>query len=48
MGDYYRQFTVSSAIDRSKIEASMKDGVLKVTLPKAEIAKPRKIAVQSS
>jgi HSP20 family protein len=48
MGDYYRQFTVSSAIDRSKIEASMKDGVLKVTLPKAEIAKPRKIAVKSS
>jgi len=47
IGDYYRQFTLSDEIARKKIEASMKDGVLKVVLPKAEPAKTRKIAIQA-
>jgi HSP20 family molecular chaperone IbpA len=34
VGDYERSFTLSSEIDRDNIEASIKDGVLKITLPK--------------
>lgn len=45
IGDYQRSFKVSDAIDRDKISASVKEGVLYVTLPKAEPAKARKIKV---
>ncbi len=44
-GDYERTFTVSNEIDREKIIASVKDGVLRLTLPKAAAARTRKIPV---
>jgi HSP20 family protein len=47
-GTFYRQFTVGEAIDREKIDAKLKNGVLELVLPKAEKAKPKRIQVKSS
>ena len=47
VGDYVRSFTLSDTIDRDNIEATVKNGVLRLALPKAEAAKARKITVRS-
>ena len=43
---YRRSFTLSRELDASKIEAKLNDGVLKLRIPKAEQARPRRIDVK--
>ena len=47
VGDYERSFRLTDRIDRDGIEALFRDGVLKLTLPKAEEAKIKKISVKA-
>lgn len=43
---YYRQFQLSDEVDQEKISAESKNGVLTITLPKAERSKPKQIKVK--
>ena len=45
VGKFRRSITLPSRVDASKVNATYKDGILTVTLPKAEEAKPRQIQV---
>ena len=47
MGDFERSFTVSDEVDRDRIEAVMKNGVLRITLHKTERVKIRKIDIKT-
>jgi HSP20 family protein len=48
-GEFVRSFAVPSTVDTEKVAADYKNGVLTITLPKKEAAKPRqvRVAVQS-
>ena len=48
VGDFERSFRISNEIDREKINATIKNGVLTLELPKAEAAKSRKIKVKAN
>ena len=43
---YRRQFTLSKELDADKVAAELANGVLRVRIPKADHAQPRKIAVR--
>ena len=46
-GDYERSFTLAEEVDAEHIAATVKNGVLRLILPKSEKAKPKKIAVKA-
>ena len=43
---FRREFTLSRELDTSRIDAQLKDGVLRLAIPKAEDARPRRIEVR--
>jgi HSP20 family molecular chaperone IbpA len=47
-GHFRRGFALSRELDTTRIDAKLKDGVLTVTIPKAETAKPHRIEVRGS
>ncbi|MFY9727239.1 MAG: Hsp20/alpha crystallin family protein [Bryobacteraceae bacterium] len=47
-GSFTRSFAVPNSFDTDKISASFKNGVLSVSLPKKEAAKPRQIKVEAN
>lgn len=46
-GDFEKTLNIPSKIDHEAIGASFKDGILTVTLPKAEEAKPKTISIEA-
>ncbi len=48
LGGFFRQFELGEEIDTQRINAELKHGVMTLTLPKAEKAKPKQIEVKVS
>jgi HSP20 family protein len=44
-GNFLRTFSLPSQVDANAVKATFKEGVLTIEVPKAEEAKPRKIAI---
>ncbi len=47
-GDYHHVFTIDNTIDRDKIDAEIKNGILNVVLSIKESEKPRRIEIKAS
>ena len=48
VGEFVRTISLPGEVDADKVEATLADGVLKISLPKAAAAKPRKVTVVRS
>ena len=46
LANYYRQFTIPESLDHERARADFTNGILTLTVPKAEAAKPRRIEVK--
>jgi HSP20 family molecular chaperone IbpA len=46
LAPYYRQFTIPESLDHEKAKAEFVNGILTLRIPKAEVAKPRRIEVK--
>jgi HSP20 family molecular chaperone IbpA len=47
IGDYYRAFQISEDYDKDKVQAKIENGLLQITIPKKESAKPKKIEIKA-
>ena len=47
-GTFTRTFSLPTTVDAAKVTATYKDGVLEVTIPKVETAKPKKIEIKAA
>ena len=47
-GKFHRSINLPDLLNASKAEAKMKDGVLSLSIPKSEVAKPKKIKVSAT
>lgn len=46
LANYYRQFSIPESLDHEKTHADFVNGILTLRIPKAEVAKPKRIAIQ--
>ncbi|RII26509.1 MAG: molecular chaperone [Geobacter sp.] len=46
LANYYRQFSIPESLNQEKAHADYVNGILTLRIPKAEVAKPKRIAVQ--
>ena len=47
-GDFHKTFSVDASVDLEKIDAELSNGILTLTLPMKEAAKPRRIEIRSA
>jgi HSP20 family molecular chaperone IbpA len=47
LANYYRQFSIPESLDHERARADFTNGILTLTVPKAEAAKPKRIEVKA-